>query len=181
MLNENHLSIVEDEVQKRSQIQENFESHIAQVTKKIDEDGEGENEVVKETRELEEKYESINKEIMDKTQQMDEEIQKKEESSKAIKEQINTTLASKQEDMQSQLEQYKAAILTKQKEEEDLFKILQDYREKYGQMDKALGKSRLSFKQYDKQIKLLDQQIQLLQQQKVKLTKTRSKKKKGVD
>jgi len=79
LLNENHVQIVDEEKKKRTTIAENFENHIKSVTQKVEQDDGTENDVVKETRELEEKYESIKKEIDEKATAMDEEIKKKEE------------------------------------------------------------------------------------------------------
>ena len=124
MLNENHISIVDEEKKKRNQISKNFEDHIKTVTEKIEDDGGAENEVVKETKELEEKYESIKKEIDEKSVAMDEEIKKKEEGAQALEQQITSTINEKKVDMASQQEQYEKAIEFKKKEEEDLLKIL---------------------------------------------------------
>lgn len=182
MLNENHVAIVDEEKKKRTQIAENFENHIKTVTDKIDDDNEGENEVVKETRELEEKYQSIKKEIDEKSVAMDEEIKKKEEGASALEQQISSTIQEKKVDMVSQQEQYEKAIEMKKKEEEDLLNILTDYKEKYGSMDKALGKSRQSFKQYEKQIKQLEASIQAHRNEKAKFlqkSQQQKKKKKG--
>lgn len=181
LLNENHVQIVDEEKKKRTTIAENFENHIKSVTQKVEQDDGTENDVVKETRELEEKYESIKKEIDEKATAMDEEIKKKEEGAQALEQQINTTIVEKRNDLASQQEQYAKAIEFKQKEEEDLLRILQDYKEKYGSMDKALAKSRLSFKQYDKQIKQLESQIQDQRNEKAKFLQKaqQPKKKKG--
>ena len=112
------------EKKKRNQISKNFEDHIKTVTEKIEDDGGAENEVVKETKELEEKYESIKKEIDEKSVAMDEEIKKKEEGAQALEQQIISTINEKKVDMASQQEQYEKAIEFKKKEEEDLLKIL---------------------------------------------------------
>jgi hypothetical protein len=71
------------------------------VTQKVELDDATESEVVKETRELEEKYNSIKKEIDEKAEAMDEEIKKKEEGAQALEQQINSTIVEKKNDLAS--------------------------------------------------------------------------------
>lgn len=180
-LNENHLKIVDEEQNKREQIRKNFDQHIEQVTAKIEEDENKENEVVKETKELQDKYEALCKEIEEKTKMMDDEIAKKQESSKTIQDQIVASINEKKTEMASQSQQYAQAIVMKSTEEQELVKILNDYREKFSGMEKALNKSRSTFKAYDKQLKALETQVKNLTQEKEKLAapKKSNKKKKN--
>lgn len=82
-----HEEIKAAEIQKRDQISENFESHITQIRKQMDEERESlkvknesgkegepeffENEIVKENVMLQQKYDELMKEIMEKSKLME--------------------------------------------------------------------------------------------------------------
>lgn len=82
-----HEEIKAAEIQKRDQISENFESHISQITKQMDEERESlkiknesakegepqwfENEIVKENVMLQQKYDELMKEIEEKSKLME--------------------------------------------------------------------------------------------------------------
>jgi uncharacterized coiled-coil DUF342 family protein len=48
-------------------------------------------------------------------------------------------------------------------EEKELIKVLNDYKGKYTEFDKAMKKSRETFKNYDKEIKNMDKKVNQLE------------------
>jgi hypothetical protein len=76
----------------------------------------------------------------------------------------------------------------KQGEEKELVKVLSDYRSKYDEFDKAMKKSRETFKKFEHEIKNYNKHITLLEKQKNELLnkavaapkKNKNKKKKNI-
>jgi chromosome segregation ATPase len=178
-LTDNHNQIVSAEEKKREEIRANFNDHINSVTSKMQEDYKGESSVVEETKNLETQYLDLLKEIEEKTKLMDDEIKNKSESTQSIQGQIKGTIDEKRQEMTSQADAFKKGIVMKIEEEKNLLEILKDYKAKYGEFDKSMKKSRDTFKQFTKEIKMLDANIKLQEQEKTKLTKQGGKKKKG--
>ena len=160
-LKENHERIIQSEQTKRREIIQNFENHLSQIKQQIREDAEkmeaeGGNEVVKENAKLKTQYEELMKEIEEKSKLMDDQIAEKDKTSGTIEEEMLKKIYAQEEEIKKQIVIYQEQAKIKGEEERELTKVLADYRKKYEEFNKAMKKSRETFKVYEGEIKNLN-------------------------
>lgn len=176
---ERHDIIINNEKKRRDEIISNFENHLTQIKKQMREENDSmanNNEIAKENQMLQEKYDDLVKEIEEKSQIMDTQLSEKEKTSGQIEEDMQQKIASQEEEIKKQIQVYKEQTEIKIGEEKELIKVFNDYKAKYDEFDKALKKSRETFKRYETEIKNMNKRIQVLEQEKKQLS---SDKKKG--
>jgi hypothetical protein len=125
-----------------------------------------ENEIVKENRMLELKFEDLMKEINEKTVLMDEQIVSKDINSTAVEEKIQKDIADQEVQVQEKTDIYLKQTEKKRDEEKELLKILKDYRQKFTEFDKANKKTKDYYKNFEKEIRALDTKRKDLERQK---------------
>ena len=125
-----------------------------------------ENEIVKENRMLELKFEDLMKEINEKTVLMDEQIVSKDINSTAVEEKIQKDIADQEVQVQEKTDIYLKQTEKKREEEKELLKILKDYRQKFTEFDKANKKTKDYYKNFEKEIRALDTKRKDLERQK---------------
>ena len=65
-------------------------------------------------------------------------------------------------DIQKQIDVYKEQTKLKKQEEEQLSKVVKDYRERFGEFDKSIKQSRKTVQSYEKEINAMNRTIQQL-------------------
>lgn len=73
---------------------------------------------------------------------MEKSLAEKESGKVSLKEQMETTLSGQQEQLLKEIDDYKAASEKKESEEQELDKVLKQYKERYQEFDKGLKQSR---------------------------------------
>lgn len=92
---EKHQLIIDTEKKRREEIITNFENHLTQIKKQIKEDQDkliDGNEIVKENKMLQEKYDDLIKEIEEKSEIMEKQLDEKEKTSGTIEEEMSTKI-----------------------------------------------------------------------------------------
>ena len=183
-----HEEIKQAEIEKRAQIQVNFESHLKTITEQIEEDRVKlqcqndewtekseepkmwENEIVKENAMLQKKYEALMQEIEEKSKLIDNAIENKSVTNEELEKKIELDIEQQEKVVEEQIEIYKTQTEAKNKERDELNKILKDYKSKYGEFEKATKKTRDYYKTFEKELKQLEAQKKSLQQTRQKQT-----------
>ena len=183
-----HEEIKQAEIEKRAQIQVNFENHLKTITEQIEEDRVKlqcqneewtekseepkmwENEIVKENAMLQKKYEALMQEIEEKSKLIDNAIENKSSTNEELEKKIELDIEQQEKVVEEQIEIYKTQTEAKNKERDELNKILKDYKSKYGEFEKATKKTRDYYKTFEKELKQLEAQKKSLQQTRQKQT-----------
>ena len=139
-----------------------------------------ENEIVKENKMLELKFQDLMKEISEKTVLMDEQITNKDNNTTTVEDKIQKDIAEQEVQVKGKTDIYLKQTEKKKEEEKELLKILKDYRQKFTEFDKANKKTKDYYKNFEKEIRALDSKRKDLERQKELLEqKTKKGGKKG--
>ena len=112
---------------------------------------------------LEEKYKELLKEIEEKSALMEKELSNKEEGTAKIQEQMTEQLSTQEVDVKKQIEIYSEQAKLKKKEEEEMQKVLNEYKTRYNEFEKSVKQSKKTLGQYEKQISQMNKRIDSLQ------------------
>ena len=113
---------------------------MADKMKLLDENGEC--EVTKENRVLEENYEKLKKEIEEKSELMNKQLEDKSSGAKQIQSQMSDQLSQQEKDIKKQIDLYKEEAMKKIPEEEELNKVLKEYKTRFAEFDKSIKQSK---------------------------------------
>lgn len=101
-------------------------------------------------------YEALMKEITEKSQMMDDQILEKATSSGNIETEMTEKIYMQECEIKKQIVVYLEQTQLKQKEEQEMSRVLADYKGKYEEFSKAMKKSRETFKVYEGEIKTMN-------------------------
>lgn len=167
-LNDRHLSIIEQEKAKREQIIDNFKDHLSSIKKKVVEDHDAfkEHDLEAENEKLQTQLDSLRKEINEKEDMMTKELDEKTEKGGSMETDMKEKINQQNEEIMKQIDVYKQSTDKKFEEEKQLIEMLKSYQDKYYEFEGSTKKSKQTFKQYEKSIKLMNVQINDLKKEK---------------
>lgn len=126
-------------------------------------DENGEYEITKENRQLEEKYAELVKEIEEKGELMTKQLDEKETGITTIETQMSEQLV-------EQIKVYKEQTEKKKEECNELEKVQIDYKTRYTEFEKSMRQSQKTLSTYEKEIGNLNRTIGKLSHQKADVT-----------
>ena len=98
---------------------------------------------------LKEKYDDLCTEVQSKLEMMKKQMTDKEGMSDNIESEMAGKIREQEENLKSQITLYDTQLEGRQKEEEEMKKVYTEYKSKYEEFDRAMKKSRDTFKKYE--------------------------------
>ena len=168
-MKDRHSLISQEEAAKREQICKNFDDHLKTIKSQMSSDvaqSKAENDMIKkETDELEIKYEELKLECAEKKAIMIASLEEQDGKQESIEQALDTQISSQAEEVKKRAEVYKLETAKSIAEEEQLFKVLKEYKSKYQEFQKANKFSKLNQKKFAKDVQILGNHQKQLQTQ----------------
>ena len=158
-MKDRHSLISQEEAAKREQICKNFDDHLETIKSQMSSDvaqSKAENDMIKkETDELEIKYEELKLECAEKKAIMITSLEEQDGKQESIEQALDTQISSQAEEVKKRAEVYQLETAKSIAEEEQLFKVLKEYKSKYQEFQKANKFSKLNQKKFAKDVQIL--------------------------